>query len=89
MELFCPRIAEMDPAGVEALHHFDIEPRVHWGVPLIRNDGQPEEGGRLETAVPRKTGLETARLETAKGCHKVIDLAGRGGFARFEVALNA
>jgi hypothetical protein len=28
-------------------------------------------------------------LETAKGCHKVFDLAGRRGFAGFEVALNA
>src|ERR1700739_165709 len=29
------------------------------------------------------------RLETAKGCHKVFDLAGRRGFTGFEVALNA
>jgi hypothetical protein len=29
------------------------------------------------------------RLETAKGCHKVFDLAGRRGFAGFEVALDA
>jgi hypothetical protein len=28
-------------------------------------------------------------LETAKGCHKVVDFAGRRGFAGFEVALNA
>jgi AcrR family transcriptional regulator len=28
-------------------------------------------------------------LETAKGCHEVVDLAGRRGFAGFEVALNA
>jgi hypothetical protein len=28
------------------------------------------------------------RLETAKGCHKVFDLADRRGFAEFEVALN-
>ena len=29
------------------------------------------------------------RLETAKGRHKVLDLASQRGFARFEVALNA
>ncbi len=29
------------------------------------------------------------RLETAKGGHKVFDLAGRRRFAGFEVALNA
>jgi hypothetical protein len=29
------------------------------------------------------------RLETAKGRHKVLDLASRRGFAGFEVALNA
>jgi hypothetical protein len=29
------------------------------------------------------------RLETAKGRHKVLDLANRRGFAGFEVALNA
>ena len=28
-------------------------------------------------------------LEIAKGCHKVLDLASRRGFTRFEVALNA
>jgi hypothetical protein len=32
---------------------------------------------------------ETPRLETAKGCHKVIDLAGRRRLTGFEVALNA
>jgi hypothetical protein len=29
------------------------------------------------------------RSETAKGGHKVFDLAGRGGFAGFKVAFNA
>jgi hypothetical protein len=29
------------------------------------------------------------RLEASKGCHKVLDLAGRRGFAGFKVALNA
>jgi hypothetical protein len=29
------------------------------------------------------------RLETAKGGHKVFDLAGRGSFAGFKVAFNA
>ena len=69
MELFCPRIAEMDPAGVEALHHFDIESRVHWGVPLIRDDGQPEEAGetRLETACPRKTGFRDVSIRDCEG----------------------
>src|ERR1700686_556707 len=32
---------------------------------------------------------ETPRLETAKGCHKVIDIAGRRRLTGFEVALNA
>src|SRR5579859_6199596 len=30
-----------------------------------------------------------SRLETAKGCHKVVDLAGRRRLPGFEVALNA
>src|ERR1700730_4736563 len=44
-----------------------------------------------ETASRTTTGLQgpIVRLETAKGCHKVFDLAGRGGFAGFEGALNA
>jgi hypothetical protein len=29
------------------------------------------------------------RLEIAKGCHKALDLAGRQGFAGFEIALDA
>jgi hypothetical protein len=29
------------------------------------------------------------RLEASKGCHKVLDLAGRRGFAGLKVALNA
>jgi hypothetical protein len=29
------------------------------------------------------------RLEASKGCHKIIDLAGRRVFTGFEVALNA
>ena len=33
--------------------------------------------------------LETPRLETAKGCHKVIDIAGRRRLTGFEVALDA
>ena len=33
--------------------------------------------------------IAKVRLETSKGCHKVVDLAGRRGFAGFEVALNA
>ena len=37
----------------------------------------------------RKLGYRDARLETAKGCHKVLNLTGRRGFAGFEVALNA
>jgi hypothetical protein len=37
----------------------------------------------------RRAGRDSSfDLETAKGCHKVIDLAGRGGFAGFEVGLN-
>jgi len=40
-------------------------------------------------ACSRKTGLQTPRLETAKGCHKVIDLAGRRSLTGFEVALDA
>jgi hypothetical protein len=34
---------------------------------------------------PGRIGL----LELAKGCHKVLDLAGRRGFAGFEVLFNA
>src|ERR1700729_3993854 len=37
----------------------------------------------------RKPGYRDARLETAKGCHKVLDLAGRRGLAGFEVTFNA
>ena len=37
----------------------------------------------------RRLGYKDARLETAKGCHKVLDLAGRRGSAGFEVAFNA
>src|SRR5580692_3153280 len=32
---------------------------------------------------------ETPRLETANGCHKVIDIASRRCLTGFEVALNA
>src|SRR5580692_2348504 len=32
---------------------------------------------------------ETPRLETAKGCHEIIDIAGRRRLTGFEVALNA
>ena len=58
MELFCPLIAEMDPAGVEALHHLDIEPRVHWSVPLIRDDGQPEEAGETRDSLPTQDRIQ-------------------------------
>ena len=37
----------------------------------------------------QKNSCATFDLEVAKGCHKVLDLAGRRGFAGFEVALNA
>jgi hypothetical protein len=40
------------------------------------------------TSSPEKF-LCTFDLEVAKSCHKVLDLAGRRGFAGFEVALNA
>jgi Resolvase, N terminal domain len=33
--------------------------------------------------------MSRLRLEIAKGCHKVFDLASRRGFTGFEVALNA
>ena len=36
----------------------------------------------------RLTGL-IVRLETAKGCHKGLDLAGRPGLAVFKIVLNA
>ena len=43
---------------------------------------------QLKWCPERITGL-IVRLEIAKGGHKVFDLAGRGGFAGLEVALNA
>jgi hypothetical protein len=33
--------------------------------------------------------IDILRLKTANGCHKGFDLAGRRGFAGFEIALNA
>ncbi len=43
---------------------------------------------QIVSAMPTFRGL-IVRLETAKGGHEVFDLAGRRGFAGFEVALNA
>src|ERR1700758_3560531 len=45
----------------------------------------------LQNKATLVNGAETTalRLETAKGCHKVFDLAGRRGFAGFKVTLNA
>ena len=38
MELLCSRITEVDPARVEALHHFDIEPRpISWRTHRFQN----------------------------------------------------
>ncbi len=33
--------------------------------------------------------IDILRLEAAKGCHKIIDFAGRRGFAGFEIAFYA
>jgi hypothetical protein len=40
-------------------------------------------------AAPKPTHVLIVRSETAKGCHEVFNLAGRRGFAGFEVMLNA
>jgi hypothetical protein len=40
-------------------------------------------------ARPWPARVRDARLETAKSCHEVSDLAGRRGFAGFKVTLNA
>jgi hypothetical protein len=44
---------------------------------------------RQEMLAAVRSAAQLARLETAKGCHEVFDLASRRGFAGFEVALNA
>jgi hypothetical protein len=36
-----------------------------------------------------RLGYKDSQLETAKGCQKVVDLAGRRRFTGFEVALDA
>jgi len=37
----------------------------------------------------RPSAADGLKSETAKGCHKVFDLAGRRGFAGFKIAFNA
>ena len=67
------------------------QPKAFTGAfPLIRDDGQPEEVGK-DSRQPAhvRPDSETPRLETAKGCHKVIDIAGRRRLTRLEVALDA
>src|ERR1700750_909286 len=72
--------------------------RTRCGASLKRSPGRSVESATtgslrkregVETACHVSSDSETPRLETAKGCHKVIDLAGRRCLTGFEVALNA
>ena len=56
-------------------------------IPELDLAGYPIEVTKI-TRTDRAEKIDV-RLETAKGCHKVFDLAVRRGFAGFKVTLNA
>src|SRR5580658_4757216 len=72
----------------ERYRHIDCRDEIQLRRPL-------KENANVLVATSRHSGCDAdfrkpiVRLETAKGRHKVLDLASRRGFAGFEVALNA
>jgi len=49
----------------------------------------PDHGAQTKCLAPTSLQVLIVRSETAKGSHKVFDLARRRALAEFEVALNA
>ena len=69
----------MNAAAILVLIEIPSSSRTH------RPDGTALTGSNPDD---HRLGYKDSRLETAKGCHKVIDIAGRRRLTRFEVTLN-